>query len=222
MKRWVVLCALTAMVVLGAVACSSCGKDEAAAPSVAFLTGAASFDELAQDYVAAIVGKDPEQLRKTLLSADDLALLQKGKGKQYWQAYFMLSKQAFLEKNRALLGQDLTVAKAVLGRQIAQREGVTVYRGSEIRMTTPKGKGYVTEISFVVEAGGMWKIFGVKYMADGMPKRGVLEGIGLPEDTAKFKGINDARDVNIKIKKKPNPIPEDQLPSNSDPATPGG
>jgi len=205
---WIVM-----VVVLGsAAACSSCGSDKPAVPTVAFGDGPASYDELAQGYVAAIVNKDPEALRKTLLTEDDLGLLQKGQGKQYWQAYFMMSKQAFLEKNRPLLGQDLEIVKAILGRQIASREGVTVYRGSEIVVKSATGVEYRTEIGFVVEAGGKWKIFGVKYLSEGAPGRGVLADPSLFEGDAKFKGVDDVRDINLKVKKKPNPIPEEELP----------
>ena len=189
----------------GFMGCSSCSKKKEKKP-VGFTGGPATTDELVQKYVDAIVKKDPDLLKDTMLTADDFSVIQKGRGQQMWQAYFMVTKKAFMEKNKGFLGQELTLAGYTLGREIASREGVTVYRSTVVRLKAPDGKEFPTEINFIMEAGGYWKIFGLKYLSDELKRRGVLKDMGIFEGDAKFKGVDGVKDVDIKIKKKLKPV----------------
>ncbi|MDP8224059.1 MAG: hypothetical protein P9L99_11925 [Candidatus Lernaella stagnicola] len=219
MRRYFLLFCVLVLVAAFA-GCSSCGKKKEAA-SAGFTAGPATADELVQKYVASIVKKDPELLKETLLTEDDFATLQKGQGRKYWQAYFMMTKRAFMDKNKDLLGRQVELAGYTLGREIARREGVVVYRGTEITLKTTDGKEFKTEINFIMEAGGRWKIFGLKYLSDGLKRRGVLKNMGIFEGDPKFKGVDGAKDVNIKIKKVTKQPEEEQPETSEDDATPG-
>lgn len=184
--------------------CSSCGeKKKPPAPEVkGFETGFASVETLVEAYIEAIVKKDPQILKRLFLTPDDLGQIKKGPIRQIWQAYFMICKRAFMDKNRDFLGQDLELVEFRLGRQIGEPGSqINVYRGSVAKLKLPDDRVIINEINFIIEAAGTWKIFGLKYIQEEMKRRGMLDDMGIFEGEAKFKGVDSVRDVNIKVKK---------------------
>jgi len=197
--------ALFTALTFGAVGCSSCG-DKAQDPGSAigargFETGLPSAEALADAYIEAIAKKDPQLLKKLFLTPDEMASLKQGRSRQIWQAYFMITKRAFMDKNRDYLGLELEKVDFTLGRLIGENAGFNVYRGSVVRFKLPDGKIVQSEINFLIEAHGTWKVLGLKYLKDELKRRGIMEQMGFFEGEAKFKGVDEVRDVQIKIKK---------------------
>jgi hypothetical protein len=213
-KLWVIVLAVAVAGLM--TGCSTCGKKGEDAAPKGFAAGPISADELVATYLNSITKKDPDLLKETLLTEADFSTIQRGKGRQYWQAYFMITKKAFMEKNKQFLGQPLTLTEFKLGREIASKEGVTVYRGTVIRFKTADGVDHETEINFVMEAGGRWKVFGLKYLSDELQRRGVLQDMGVFKGEGKFKGVDSVREMNIKVKK----IPKTAAPEGAPETTP--
>jgi hypothetical protein len=203
---------LLAAVCAGLADCGGCGRRNAPAKPVRFADGFATTDDLARAYLDAIEKKDPDLLQRVMLSADDLAAVQKGAGKQVWQAYFMIAKRAFMDKNKPYLGQKLTFTGFDPGTVIMERGAVQLYRGAAVRFRTPDGKDGSSEINFVMAAGGTFKIFGLRYLTEELQRRGVMKNFAPFDGEAKFKGVGDEQDLNLKIKKLPktgeDPAPE--------------
>jgi hypothetical protein len=162
--------------------------------------------DLAAAYLQAIEQKDPELLQKLMLSAEDMSAIQRGAGKQYWQAYFMIAKRAFMDKNKPFLGEKLEMTRFEPGKPLGQKGGIKIYRGAIVYFKTPDGKEHPSEINFIIEAQGTYKIFGLRYLSEELQRRGMLKNFGvLDEGEAKFKGVGEAPDVGIKVKKVPKP-----------------
>jgi hypothetical protein len=195
----VVLVGLT----LGWAGCSACGRKVDTKKPLTMAGGYSSIEDLGRVYLETIEKKDPELLNQLLLTADDLAALQKGAGRQYWTAYAMIAKKAFLEKNKPFLGQHLELVRVQPGPVIGAKENVKMYRGTTVVFTAPDGKEYNSEINFILEANGLFKVFGLRYLSDELKRRGVLKDLGAFDGEAKFKGVDKTQDVNIKVKKTP-------------------
>ncbi|NLH48233.1 MAG: hypothetical protein GX444_06475 [Myxococcales bacterium] len=195
--------ALTILWLLAALAgCSSCGGKESKPVAAGFVTGFTSMDDLVKTYLEAIEKKDPNLLKDLMLSPDDLAALQSGKGRQYWQGYFQVGKRAFMEKNKAFMGQKLEMTRYTPGREIASKEAVKVYRGTMVYFKMPDNdKEFTSEINFIIETQGKFKVLGFKYLSDELKRRGVFKDLGIYDGEAKFKGVDGVKDVAIKVKK---------------------
>ena len=210
--RRVILPILIVLLVGGLAGCSGCGKKPvkvAAPPLSPFADGFPSVDALIAAYQETIEKKDPELLKRLLLTPDDMGKLKQGSARQIWNAYFMISKRAFMDKNRDLLGKKLELVDFKLGPPVGQPGGqIHVYRSTIIRFKLPDGKIVESEINFLVEVAGTWKIFGLKYLKDEMKRRGILEGLGI-QGTPKFHGVDTVHDFNIKVKRRtPTPAPQ--------------
>lgn len=214
MKRLICLTIL-ALFTLAAVGCSSCGQKEASAPmSQTFATGFAGPELLADAYLEAIEKKDPQLLKKLFLTPDDMDKVKRGNNRQLWQAYFMISKRSFMDKNKSYLGQKLEKVDFRLGRQLDPVQGFNIYRGSVVRFKLPGGQLVTGEINFLIEANDTWKIFGLKYIAEELQRRGLAEQMGLFPGEAKFKGVDKVHDMNLKVRRlTPTPAPDQPAPA---------
>jgi hypothetical protein len=203
--RNVIWALLLALVCASLADCHGCVRRRQAMGPVQFQDGYASMDDLAKAYLEAIEKKDPDLLQKVLLTADDMAMLTPKNGRQIWSAYFMLSKRSFMDKNKAYLGQKLEFTSFTPGQALpSPAPRLELYRGSFVRFKTPDGQDGQSEINFIIGAAGSYKIFGLKYLRDELERRG-LKDIMPAEGDAKFKGIGEANDIGIKIKKLPGP-----------------
>ncbi len=209
--RRIFLPVLLVLLAVALVGCSSCEQkpSKPATPTITeFENGFTSVDALIASYQECIEKKDPELLKRLLLTAEDLGKVREGAAQQLWQAYFMVSKRAFTDKNRDLLGQKLELVDYKLGAQAGQQDSkIHVYRGTIIRFKMPDGKIIPTEIPFLIEVGGTWKILGMKFFKDEVKRRGILDGLGIEGGTPKFRGVDTVHDVNIRIKKMNTPAP---------------
>ena len=213
MKRLLCL-AIFVVFTLAAAGCSSCTKQEAPAPTAkAFATGFTGPELLADAYLEAIEKKDPQLLKKLFLTSDDMDKVKRGNNRQLWQAYFMISKRSFMDKNKNFLGQKLEKVDFTLGRQLDPVQGFNIYRGTVVRFKLPDGQTVSSEINFLIEANGTWKIFGLKYIAEELQRRGLAEQMGLFPGEAKFKGVDKVRDMELKVRRMtPTPAPDQPAP----------
>lgn len=211
MKRTICLLILT-LLVAGAAGCSSCGQKEGSAATTAtFASGFTSPEALADAYLVAVEKKDPQVLKQLFLTPDDMDKIKRGNNKQLWQAYFMISKRSFMDKNKDYLGQRLEKQGFTLGRKLDPVQGFNVYRGSTVRFKLPDGREVTEELNFLIEANGTWKIFGLKYISEELQRRGLAEQMGLFPGEAKFKGVDNSREIDLKVRKlTPTPIEEPQ------------
>jgi hypothetical protein len=195
---------LVLLALAGVVGCSSCSRKPAAAQHVSALKGGfASVDALVAGYQQALEQKDAELLKKLLLAPEDLGKIRPNAEHQLWQWYFMTAKQAFLDHNKDLLGQKLELVGYQLGPLFSKPESkIHIYRGTIVRFKLPGGKIVNSEINFLMEAAGTWKILGLKYLKEEMKRRGILDGLGL-EGTPKFHGVDTIHDMNIRVRKMP-------------------
>jgi len=201
MKRTFCLLILT-LLVAGAAGCSSCGQKEGpAATTATFVSGFASPEALADAYLEAVEKKDPQVLKRLFLTPEDMEKIKRGNNKQLWQAYFMISKRSFMDKNKDYLGQKLEKQGFTLGRKLDPVQGFNVYRGSTVRFKLPDGREVSEELNFLIEANGTWKIFGLKYISDELQRRGLAEQMGLFPGEAKFKGVDNSREIDLKVRK---------------------
>ena len=150
-------------------------------------------------------------LKQLFLTPEDMDKIKRGNNRQLWQAYFMISKRSFMDKNKDYLGQTLEKQGFALGRKLDPVQGFNVYRGSTVRFKLPDGREVTEELNFLIEANGTWKIFGLKYISEELQRRGLAEQMGLFPGEAKFKGVDSSREIDLKVRKvTPTPVEESQ------------
>ena len=199
MRRALLILMVIAMLA-ALIGCSSCGKKEAPKNKAGFATGYPSAEALVQAYLEAIEKKDPEMLQRLFLTPDDMKGMKQANNRQFWQAYLMVSKRAFMDKNKDYLGQKLEFVKFTLGPPAGNAQGANWYKSSVVEFKLPAGQTVSSDIPFIVEAGGTWKILGLKYIKDDLKKKGLADNFNMFEGEAKFKGVDKAQpETNIKV-----------------------
>lgn len=195
------------LVILICVCCAclvgcSCGMKRKMA---SFTSPYSSAEDLAKDYLKAIETTDADLLKKVLIQPDDI--LRTDNPPPQMQKMQLHTQTLFAEKNKPWMGKKLQFVGFTLGQPAGKpRGGFQIYRASKLQFQTEDGQQHETEINWIAESNGTFKIAGLQYMNELKGKqaqrpRDILEGEG------KFpKNVDQENQVNITVK----PVPKDK------------
>jgi len=170
-----------------------------------FTSTYASAEDLARDYLKAIETTDTDLLKKVLMQPEDL--IRTNNPPPALQKMQLRTQTAFAEKNKPWMGKKLEFVGFTLGEAQGPARGeMKLYRASKLQFKTEDGQPFETEINWIAESNGTFKIAGLLYMHElkdqqGQKERSILEGEG------KFpKNVDQVKQVNITVK----PVPKDK------------
>jgi len=124
--------------------------------------GFGSFQELAQGYVDAVKVPEPAKLEKLFIGPADIENLPLRVKLQIkedrWMAFYQLSKKVFMEDNKDILGQDVSLIAFKEGEKRKFGKTEIIY-DNFIQIGLPGGLQKNVKIPQVVSKNGRYKIF---------------------------------------------------------------
>lgn len=163
MKRAILLALILTVIAIAIPGCN-CGQQQAQDTEPVF-TGFTNPEDLGRVYLKAIQDKDIETLKTLFINPADLKALKfKKAADQHWETYFTHNKRLFLNKNKNLLGTQLTFLSFRSGTEVKLNPDISVFRGAQVLAEQADKKRVTLEINFLVRTKGYWKILLLRYL----------------------------------------------------------